>query len=247
MIDRRSGRTDFRRTDSTVRSRVAHVTRAFTHSAARSGLAALALALLPLTATSAQGSLVLRASNPLAVERPDEIVSVPWATITGKLASATPTRVRVVDGDGHELLSQVVDNDGNGTFDELIFQASFGPKDTRRFMVDATTPSATPPRVHIRHDEPRDDIAWENDIGAWRIYGEGLKKTPSAMSSAGIDVWSKKTRALIVDKWYDKGHDSYHVDTGEGADFFDVGETLGAGGVAVWKGDTLYRPDNFKA
>jgi len=212
-------------------------------SAALFGFASL----LPLAATNAQGSIMLRASNSLPIERRDEIISVPWATVTAKLASATSTKVRVTDGDGRELLSQVVDNDGNGTFDELIFQASFGPKDTRRFTVEATAPSATPPRVHIRHDEPRDDIAWENDIGAWRIYGEGLKKTSSAMSSAGIDVWSKKTRALIVEKWYDKGHDSYHVDTGEGADFFDVGQTLGAGGVAVWKGDTLYRPDNFKA
>ena len=33
--------------------------------------------LLPLAASNAQGSLVLRASNSLAVERRDEIVSVP--------------------------------------------------------------------------------------------------------------------------------------------------------------------------
>lgn len=36
------------------------------------------------------------------------------------------------------------------------------------------------------------------------------------MSSSGIDVWNKKTRALIVEKWYAKGHDSYHVDTTSG-------------------------------
>lgn len=210
-------------------------------------MVAAAVMLWPYATIGAQGSVVLRATNMLPIERNQEIVSVPWNTISTKLTSATPTKVRVVDGDGHELLSQVVDNNGDGTFDELIFQASFAPRDTRKFTVEAVAPAATPPRVHIRHDEPRDDIAWENDIGAWRIYGEGLKKTSSAMSSAGIDVWSKKTRALIVDKWYEKGHDAYHVDTGEGADFFDVGETLGAGGVAVWKGDTLYRPDNFKA
>jgi len=190
---------------------------------------------------------VIRADNSLSAERVDEIVSVPWTLVTGKLAGVTPAKVRVMDGDGHELLSQVVDDNGDGAMDALIFQATFAAKDSRRFTIEAAAAAVVPPRVHIRHDEPRDDIAWENDRGAWRIYGEGLKKTSSAMSSSGIDVWSKKTRALIVDKWYDKGHDSYHVDTGEGADFFDVGETLGAGGTAIWKGDTIYRADNFKA
>ena len=101
-------------------------------------------------------------------------------------------------------------------------------------------------RVHVRHDEPRDDVAWESDRIAFRIYGEGLKKTPDAISTSGIDVWVKSVRTPILEKWYDKAHGSYHVDTGEGGDFFDVGETLGAGGTALWRGDSLYRADNFK-
>ena len=43
-----------------------------------------------------------------------------------------------------------------------------------------------------------------------------------------------------------QGHDEYHHDNGEGADFFDVGESLGAGGTGVWRGDKLYRALNFK-
>ena len=89
-------------------------------------------------------------------------------------------------------------------------------------------------------------MAWESDRAAFRIYGEGLKKTPQAMSSSGIDVWSKRTRALIVDRWYTK-KESYHIDTGEGADFYDVGETLGNGGTAGWAKDTIWRADNFKS
>src|SRR6185503_19466678 len=92
---------------------------------------------------------------------------------------------------------------------------------------------------------PRDDIAWESDRIAFRMYGEGLKKTPSAMSSSGVDIWVKSVHELIVDKWYKKGHDAYHVDTGEGADFFDVGQTLGAGGTAIWRDGKMYRSDNF--
>ena len=48
-------------------------------------------------------------------------------------------------------------------------------------------------------------MAWESDRVAFRIYGAGLKKTSSAMSSDGIDVWNKKTRAQIGEKWTRRG------------------------------------------
>ncbi len=219
------------------------------HSIRRLSIAVVASVATTLCSTSldAQSRVIVRADNPLPIERAEEIVSMPWPSVVAKLVGIVKANVRVLDSEGRELISQVVDNDGDGTPDALIFQANFGAKESRKFVVEAVAPVVQPPRVHIRHDEPRDDIAWENDRGAWRIYGEGLKKTSSAMSSSGIDVWQKKTRALIVDKWYDKGHDSYHVDTGDGADFFDVGETLGAGGTAIWQNDTMYRADNFKA
>jgi pectinesterase len=37
------------------------------------------------------------------------------------------------------------------------------------------------------------------------------------------------------------------VDKGEGADFYDVGPTLGSGGTAVWARDTLWRAENFRS
>jgi pectinesterase len=144
-------------------------------------------------------------------------------------------------------VTQVVDNDGDGTLDELLFVTNFWPREKKTFALEQAPGPKPVARVFIRHDEPRDDIAWESDRIAFRIYGEGLKKTSSAMSSNGIDVWPKSVHALVVEKWYTKGHDAYHIDTGEGADFFDVGETLGAGGTAIWKNDSLYRADNFKA
>lgn len=197
---------------------------------------------------SAQPSRVtVRTENPLAIARRDETVSIQWAELQRRLHSVSAERVRVLDAEGRELASQVVDDDGDGALDVLIFQSGFEAKEARRFTIEGAAPTGKhAPRVHIRYDAPRDDVAWENDRTAYRIYGEGLKKTPSAMSSAGIDVWNKKTRALILEKWYSAGHDSYHVDTGEGADFYDVGTTLGNGGVAAWKNDTIWRPDNFR-
>ena len=193
-------------------------------------------------------SLGITAENPLAVERHDEVIAVPWSDVTRALTNATPARVRASEVGGSELPSQVIDNDGDGKPDELLVLANFWPKEKKTFAITAEAPAQkVQPRVFIRHDDPRDDVAWESDRIAWRIYGEGLKKTSSAMSSNGIDVWPKSVHALVVEKWYTKGHDEYHIDTGEGADFFDVGETLGAGGTAIWKNDTIYRGDNFKA
>ena len=213
-----------------------------------SGLSSRALgqASAPAAGNSAR-TLDVRAENTLGIARADETVAVSWAAVRQALSTATPATVRVREmASRGEVASQVVDNDGDGQLDELIFQASFFPGESKAFVVEGAAPTtAAKSRVFAMHDEPRDDIAWESDRIAFRMYGEGLKKTSSAMSSSGVDVWVKSVHALIVDKWYKKGHDAYHVDTGEGADFFDVGETLGAGGTAVWRDGKMYRPDNF--
>ena len=206
------------------------------------------IVLAPLALGAQAARVTVRVDNPIALVRHDETVSIPWKDVQARVAGSAVGKVRVTDAEGRELASQVVDDDGDGTLDALIFQADFTEKESRRFTIEAAAPAAKyEPKVFVRHDDPRDDMAWESDRIAFRIYGEGLKKTSSAMSSSGIDVWNKKTRALIVEKWYGKGHDAYHVDTGEGADFYDVGETLGNGGVAGWARDTIWRGDNFKA
>jgi pectinesterase len=218
--------------------------RATAHAAVCASLLLSATASSPLAAQGA--TLVVQAENALAFARADEVLSLPWATITARLAGATADKVRARDvGSGRELPSQVLDADGNGTPDSLLVLADFRGKEARRVAIEMGAPAKFPARTFVRHDVERDDMAWESDKLAWRIYGQGLKKTSSAMSSSGVDIWVKKTRELIVEKWYTKGHDAYHVDDGEGADFYDVGETLGAGGTALWFNDSLVRADNF--
>ena len=51
-------------------------------------------------------------------------------------------------GSGREVVSQVVDNDGNGTMDELIFQATFGPNEAKRFAIEAAV-AAKPEKVRV--------------------------------------------------------------------------------------------------
>lgn len=213
----------------------------------RNALIAATALVLPV-ALRAQASYVVRAENSLALTRTDETIGLAWADVRAKLPSAGATQVRVRDlGSGREVVSQVVDNDGNGTMDELIFQSTFAPNEVKRFAIEAAA-AAKPEkvRVYASHQDPRDDVAWESDRIAFRIYGQGLWKVDSLLSS-GLDVWVKRVRTPIVEKWYAKGHDEYHRDTGEGADFFDVGQTLGAGGTAIWRDGKMYRAWNFKS
>lgn len=199
-----------------------------------------------LASTARAQALTVTADNTLGIARADEVLALSWRTVTTSVAGATADKVRARDlGSGKELPSQVLDADGNGTPDSLLVLMDFRAKESRRFVVEAVAAAKWPARTSVRHDTERDDMAWESDKLAWRIYGQGLKKTSSAMSSSGVDIWVKKTREMIVDKWYTKGHDAYHVDDGEGADFYDVGETLGAGGTALWVNDSLKRADNF--
>ena len=210
----------------------------------RVGLAALAIPIV----VGAQPSFVVRAENPLALTRTDETIGLAWNDVKAKLPNASATQVRVRDfASGRAVVSQVVDNDGDGTMDELIFQATFAPNDVKRFVIEAAAPyKPDKVRVYASHQDPRDDVAWESDRIAFRIYGQGLWKVDSLLSS-GVDVWVKRVRTPIVEKWYAKGHDEYHRDTGEGADFFDVGQTLGAGGTAIWRDGKMYRAWNFKS
>lgn len=100
---------------------------------------------------------------------------------------------------------------------------------------DATT--AQPPSIAQAKYIPQrmDDIAWENDRIAFRIYGPELeKKEPTG---SGIDVWVKSVRYPIIDKWYKSGH--YHDDSGEGLDFYGVGKSRGCGGLGIWEGQNL--------
>ncbi|HEU0300625.1 MAG TPA: DUF4861 domain-containing protein [Longimicrobium sp.] len=212
--------------------------------------AAFLLAALAAVPAATQTGVAVRAENPLPVARPDEVIALPWAQLQRALPGLAAGRVRVVDAAGAEAVTQTIDNDGDGTVDELLVLASFWPGERKELLVQAQAPAAAPAaRAHVRHDDHRDDVAWESDRIAFRIYGQGLWQASEfePLVSSGVDVWPKRVRDLIVDRWYARGHDEYHRDTGEGADFYTVGPTLGAAGVGVLRHDNVLSARNFRS
>ena len=69
-----------------------------------------------------------------------------------------------------------------------------------------------------------DDIFWENDRTAHRIYGPAVSRPApngEGLVSSGIDVWVKRVRTPFMDKQLLTG--KQHNDNGEGRDCYDVG------------------------
>jgi len=99
------------------------------------------------------------------------------------------------------------------------------------------------PRAVARFAPDRlDDLLWENDRVAHRIYGPTLEAR-EAPSGSGIDVWAKRVRYPFMDRQLK--FPNYHVDRGEGLDFYDVGRGRGAGGLGIWYDNKLWISRNF--
>ena len=179
--------------------------------------------------------------NPTDRARADEVVSVRWDTLQRRVAGLAPDRVRATDADGAEVPTQAFDADGDGVTDALLMLVSLWPHQSRAYTIEAAAARPAEPRTAARHDARRDDVAWENDRIAFRTYGDGLWQLEDLVSS-GFDVWTKRTSDLVLDRWYEDG--DYHTDTGEGADFYSVGRSLGAGATAVWADGELSRAPN---
>ena len=191
--------------------------------------AAVTLALLPAALASGQEAPVrLRVRNALDAARPSETVEVAASALAGRVEAADLSRLAVTDGrSGHEVLSQAVDEDGDGAFDRLLFQADFAPGEAREFVLsraEPRKPRREDYRVYARFvRERQDDFAWENDKVAFRIYGPALETfAKEPLTSSTVDAWSKRTRRLVLNDWYLV--DDYHSDHGEGGDFYSAGE-----------------------
>ncbi|QYM78539.1 DUF4861 domain-containing protein [Horticoccus luteus] len=225
----------------------------------------LLLALAAPAALSAADQLVVTVTHDLAVARPAETISVPWADVNRALPHAMMYHLAVKDAAGHVLPYQVTNinptakdpqRDG-GAYGELLFQHDFAPGEkSATFTVEKIAANAPlfPTKVFARYVPERlDDFAWENDKVAHRIYGPALA-APAAPGSgkevlvtSGVDLWVKRVSYPVVDRWYNKGHDYYHhFDLGEGADLYNVGTTRGCGGTGIWDGHELAIGRNYR-
>ena len=189
-----------------------------------------------------------------------EVVGANVSDLSAVLNNNSESNIRVKKvGDQEYLRTQWIDNDQDGTNDELLFQAHVPANGTAEYviLVDSVTAPAESNVIAYSRLVPErtDDYTWENDKVAFRTYGptgekEALAGVPGSTLSSGIDLWLKRTDKAIINKWY-KAHmtnpGSYHKDHGEGYDPYHVGSSRGTGGIGIWENDSLLVSNNFTA
>ena len=138
-------------------------------------------------------------SNPTSTPR-TELISLSMSEVKAKLGNATPKKGEayiVKNKCGQQIGSQIT-HDGL-----LLIDASVRPHGSATYYVSIGKPYqqkvyATGALYKIR----KDDIAWENDRCAYRVYGPALQKTGER--SFGTDIWVKNTPDTMVYERYVK-------------------------------------------
>ncbi|MBP5712561.1 MAG: DUF4861 domain-containing protein, partial [Prevotella sp.] len=224
--------------------------------------AILTLSLLLSMNTWAGKTVTITVTNDENEQR-QELVEIDLKTIVDKLALGEDDAFVVRNAFGQQVDYQV-------TYDgKLLIDVSVRPCGKAQFTVSKGVPE--PMKTWVKgkmYPTRKDDIAWENDRGAYRVYGPALQRTGE--KSFGTDVWTKNTPEIVVedrytadydgnilkniynkkgqkDKWRDEDlHTSFHLDHGNGLDCYSVGSTLGCGTPALMDGNTLIYPYCYK-
>ena len=132
-------------------------------------------------------------SNPTNIPR-TELVELNMSYVKNKLNNATPGKGEayiVKNKRGQQIGSQIT-HDG-----KLLIDASVSPNSSATYYISIGKPY--PQKVWTTgalYKIRKDDIAWENDRCAYRVYGPALQRTGER--SFGTDIWVKNTPDTVV-------------------------------------------------
>ena len=195
-------------------------------------------------------------SNTMAVERENESVDILIKKLPELIASNI-LNYGIYDASRKQfLISQVIDNDMDGSPDVIIFQPQLAPNSSKRFEFIKQNKNTDEIAYCYSRIVPEriDDYTWENNRIAFRTYGPEAQRLEEegqkgGLISSGIDCWLKKVEYPIIDKWYKESFEgvSYHEDHGEGLDDYHVGTSRGSGGLAIKRGDQYFTSKNFSS
>lgn len=203
--------------------------------------------------------LTVKVTNPLDLPR-DEVIELDADSVFHRLGAEKGRTLVALNALGQEVPYQLT-HDGR-----LLLPATLRPRGSARITLAKGRPRGFPYLCTGRlYPERLDDLAWENDRGAYRVYGPALQRTGER--AYGIDVWTKSTTQPVVEARYrrelgglrriarlnkagkkeeaarHRTETSLHLDHGDGMDRYSVGPTLGGGAPALLlRGDSLAMP-----
>jgi unsaturated chondroitin disaccharide hydrolase len=184
----------------------------------------------------------LAVTNPTSETRPAENIVVRVSDLkrlapdfAAGNAIVTTSDAATLDQDARtlqtvELPSQADDLDGDGKYDELVFQIDLQPKQTRIVTVaygDQPTilriRGHYPKRTDAKFATRYEGFGWESEEIAWRIYFDKRN---------AIDIYGKRRPGLYLDLFAAPEY-IYHLEVPLGRDIFKVDPSLGVGSIAA--------------
>lgn len=115
-------------------------------------------------------TVTVTVTNPLALERSNEVIEVSMETVTNRLGLADTAQIVVLNVDGQQLPYQI-------TYDgKVIFPATVAANSSATYTIQAGIPESFDVKACGKcYPERMDDMAWENDLVAFRAYGPALQ------------------------------------------------------------------------
>lgn len=189
------------------------------------------------------GQKAIEISNPSAFSRNEEVAEIPWNKVMDVYPALDTANFKVINSTTKKELEYQLEYKGTSQIQNLLVQVNVPAKGKISLIIIKGKHKPFVSKTYCRYvPERKEDFAWENDRIAFRMYGRALELTPAEMAY-GTDVWVKRTNRLILNERYKRGE--YHIDHGDGMDYYHVGLSLGAGDIAPFMHDTIWYPRNY--
>lgn len=197
--------------------------------------------MLPVTIL-AQTKATITIQNNSALDRKENIVEIKWSSLLSSYPQIDTANFVVISPNTKKQVPFQLEHKGNKAIQNLLVQLDIKAKSTVTLSIQKGKPEPLTAKTYARYvPERMDDFAWENDKIAFRAYGKALEKTEG--DAYGFDVWVKSTSKLVLNDRYKRN--DYHIDHGDGLDYYHVGYTLGAGNMAPYINDTIRYSGNY--
>lgn len=193
--------------------------------------------------SSKEKGFILEIKNPSSLAIDTTLVEIPFDSIADQ---AQEGQFIVQDQHQKELPYQISKDPKSGK-KLLLVPLKFDGDETHSLNIIPGTSTKVETMVYGRvHEERDDDFAWENNRNGYRVFGPALEAKGEI--SSGIDFFTKRTTKIVLDEWFAAeiaNPHSYHIDRGEGMDFYAVGRSLGLGMSAPMIEGELYYSNNY--
>lgn len=200
--------------------------------------------------------------NSQNVERPDEVVVLTKDELSQKVDLPAGLLPIFKNADNSLVPFQLDDMDNDSNWDEVALLLNFAPNETREIVVEFSDGTNYPPdfekRTNLRLGITQEDgsfkevdyyralpctdgfeviaqgesVNWENDKIGFRNYFDCRNVK---------DLFGKRLPEMIIDKIHTPELGDYHKLADWGMDVLHCGSSLGSGGIALLKNDSLFR------